>query len=64
MVMTTGSYPAALSGSETKADKAEDETPSDRAPKNGGGSCDKEFMRGMEEGYRPRIAMAAGIVKC
>lgn len=65
MVMTTGSYPAALSGGgETKMDKAADATPSERVPKAGGSSYDKEFLAGQEKGYSPRKAMAAGIVKC
>lgn len=65
MVMTTGSYPAALSGGgETKTDKAEDETPSDRAPKGESSSYDAEYMAAMEKGYNPRKAMAAGLVKC
>ncbi len=67
MPITTGSYPAALGGAsrESPKDVAEDATPSDRAPaKATSGSYDKEFMRGMEEGYQPRRAMAAGIVKC
>jgi hypothetical protein len=65
MVMTTGSYPAALSGgSESPEDKRADETPSERAPKAGGSSYDKEFLAAQEKGYSPRKAMAAGIVKC
>ncbi len=72
MVMTTGSYPAALSGggasshmmNETAADKADDATPAGRPPKSGGSSYDAEYMAGMEKGYNPRKAMAAGIVKC
>lgn len=73
MTITTGSFPKGLGGGKMM-DHAESEPPTERkgkatdemAGKKGGsgGDCTKDFMRAQEEGYSPRKAMAAGIIKC
>lgn len=67
MVMTTGSYPAALEGDNglDGPKRSGGSSPTSSTKTEGSGSSyDKEFLAGQEKGYSPRKAMAAGIVKC
>lgn len=68
MTITTGSYPAALEGGSPapeKPSRSSGKSPtSSTKPDSEGGSYDAEYMAAMEQGYNPRKAMAAGIVKC
>ena len=69
MPITTGSFPKGLGGSTGGDDGGKPKigkSASDEMAGAGksGSDCTKDFMRGMEEGYSPRRAMAAGIVKC